>query len=251
MMNTLSLRKPLLIFGAAVLLSMLGLIISTYTPAGAQGETSMNRTISVSGTGQVFGTPDVAYINLGVDQTDSDLARAVENARTTLANIITALEAAGVAREDIQTANFNVYPEDRFNPTTGMPTGERTFRAQLAVNVTVRQIENASAIITAALGAGANSLNGLSFGIADTTALESEARTKAVENARLRANELAGALGVSVGDVMTIVEGVNMPVPLMEARNVLMSDVAGGNAQIAPGQLGVTVNISVVFAIGG
>src|SRR5690349_8179353 len=86
-------------------------------PVRAQADLPIgpSNSISVSGSGQASGTPDVAYINLGIDTTDADVGQAVENANTEIAAIIAALTDAGVDAKDIQTTNFNVYPEDRYD----------------------------------------------------------------------------------------------------------------------------------------
>ncbi|MBZ0280047.1 MAG: SIMPL domain-containing protein [Anaerolineae bacterium] len=210
--------------------------------------------ISVSGSGEAYGTPDVAYVYLGVDTVDANVGAAVDQANKDLAAIIDAVKALGIAAEDIQTANFNVYPEDRYDPQSGQPTGERVYHVQQSLNVTVRDITQAGAVIDAGLGAGADTVNGLSFGIADTTTLEQEARLKAVEDARSRAAELAAAFGVTLGEPIIISEVFgNSPVyPLGRAADAVAMGMGGAApSQINPGQLSVNVQISVTFAIGG
>lgn len=204
--------------------------------------------ISVSGSGQASGTPDVAYINLGVDTIDPDVGQAVENANTEMAAIIVALTDAGVDPKDIQTTNFNVYPEDRYDQN-GQPTGERVYHVQNSLTVTVRDIANVGAVIEAGLGAGADSINGLNFGIDDTAALEQEARVNAIADARQRAQQLAEAFGVTLGDPIIISEVTNdfYPPPLPLAAR---ADMGGAGPQITPGQLQVSVQVNVTFAIG-
>ncbi|MDX2137232.1 MAG: SIMPL domain-containing protein [Chloroflexota bacterium] len=253
-MTIVSKRKTQIIGAVGLALIVIAIAMMTFgRSAFAQPGLPMTteRTITVSGIGQAFGTPDTAYITFGVDRVSADINESVSGARDTLADIIAALEAAGVERADIQTTNFNVYPEDRFNPTTGQPTGERTFRTTLGVSVTVRDLDETSTIITAALDAGANRIDGLSFGIADVAALETEARTSAAANARARADELAAAFEVSVGEVVNIVEGSNFGgIPLPAARQD-MGVGMGGNMQIVPGQLSVTVQVTVTYTLGG
>ncbi len=243
-------------WGAAALalaaLTALVIGLSSRTVA-AQGMSGAGRTITVNGFGEVFGAPDTAYINLGVDRSDADVTAAVEGARQTLAAVVDALVSeGGIAPNDIQTSGFFVYAEDRFDPMTGRPTGERVYRAQLSISVTVRDIDAASSVISLALNAGANSLNGLNFGIADTGALEADARLQAVADARERAQRLAEAFGVTLGEVISISEGVQLPgpVPFPGGRAPAMADGLGGS-NINPGQLGVSVQLAVTFAISG
>lgn len=233
-----------------VILAVLVLLSMAAVPALAQqaGYPPTN-SITVSGAGQAGGTPDVAYINLGVDTVSANVSEAVAQANTTMEQLIEAIQATGVAPEDIQTISFNVYPEDVFDPQSGSTTGERNYRVNNMLNVIVRDISSVSSVIQAGLNAGATSVNSLSFGIADTTELEQEARVEAVENARSRAQNLAEALGVTLGGPIIISETFSsFPGPVM--YDTASVGFGGAGPQITPGQLNVNVNITVTFAIG-
>lgn len=236
----------------AVMLMVLALLSVAGGPVSAQtvvsGAGPVN-SISVSGSGDASGTPDVAYVNLGVDTTDADVGKAVENANTEMAAIISAITDTGVDAKDIQTTNFNVYPEDKYD-TNGQPTGERIYHVQNSLSVTVRDIAKASAVIDAGLKAGADTVNGLSFGIDDTSALEQEARLKAVEDARTRAGQLADAVGVKLGNpiIVSEVTGGSFP-PAIPYAAMDAAGMGGAGPQITPGQLQVTVQVNVTFAI--
>lgn len=236
-----------------VILAVLALLLvaggPVYVAQAQQGGYPPTNSITVSGAGQASGTPDVAYISLGVDTVNANVSEAVSQANTTMQQIIKAIQDAGVAAEDIQTVSFNVYPEDKFDQN-GASTGQRNYRVNNMLSVTVRDINKVSDIIQAGLNAGATSVNGLSFGIADTTSLEQEARTKAVENARSRAQNLADALGVTLGAPIIISETFGGgPGPVMyDAAAVGMG---GAGPQITPGQLNVSVQVNITFAIVG
>jgi uncharacterized protein YggE len=239
--------------GAAGLVLAAALLVfnwSTPRMAGAQaGDASMNNTISVSGSGEAMGTPDIAYISLEVDYTDANAGTAINEANTRMRAIIAALIGAGLAEADIQTASYNVFPQETYDGN-GNPTGERTFRVQNSLNVTVREMGRAGEIIDVALAAGANTVNSLSYGFADSQALESQARQQAVEDARARAQELATLFGVTLGEPIMISESVGGFVPLPAAYNRMDIAQAGGVApQITPGQMSVNVSISVSFAL--
>jgi uncharacterized protein YggE len=239
------------IFGAALALLAVVLLVGTAVrPVSAQDTGSISRTISVNGSGEAFGTPDIASISMGVDVSDADISVALNNANSTLARIVEALKAAGVDEKDIQTAYFNVYPEDQYDPNTGAATGQRVFHVSTAANVTLRDIQQVAAVIQSGLSAGANSVGSLSFGIADMKKLEEQARLNAVADARARAEQLAAAFGVSVGEVITVSESYSSGSgqPLFRADAVMAS---GAAPQINAGELSVSVQVSVTFAIGG
>lgn len=223
-----------------------GIIPAASQPTG--GYPPVN-SISVSGSGEAYGTPDIAYVQLGVDTAGTNLGQAVSQNNSAMERVRQALLDAGIAEEDLQTTNFNVWIEDKTDPQTGQLTGERVYHVQNTLNVTVRDIAKIGDMLDVALNAGANTVYGLSFGISDTTALESEARRKAVEDARTRAQELAEALGVTLGNPIIISEstggGVVVPMYAVEAA----AGRGGGAPPISQGQMAVTVSVSVVYSI--
>lgn len=240
--------KTISLAGMVMLIVLMFLSVAA-GPAGAQDVST--RTINVSGSGQAYGTPDTAYVNLGVDIADADIGKALENANQTMNAITKALTDAGVDAKDIQTVNFNVYPEDKYDPQTGQATGERVYHVQNSVNVTVRDISKVGGVMQAGLGAGANTLNGLSFGISDMKTLEAEARKAAVADARDRAEQLAAAFGVQVGEVVSVSETFGS-VPLFADFKLAQNEGFGGAApSVSPGQLSVSVQVNVTFAVGG
>jgi uncharacterized protein YggE len=206
--------------------------------------------VSVTGFGEASGTPDVAYIQLGVDKTSQDVGQAVSDTNKTMEGVMAALDQFGVAKEDIQTTGFNVWPEDRYDPQTGMPTGERVYHVQNMVNIKVRDIAQTGKVIESALSAGANQVFGLSFGIDDTSTLEGEARTDAVADAKVRAEQLAEALGLKLGDAIIISETYGGVSPYMVERAAYEGLGGGGGAPpISEGQLTVSATVTVTFEL--
>jgi uncharacterized protein YggE len=240
-------------------LSLLAMVVLMTSCAGGGGVVPVpsqpssgyppTNSISVSGSGEAYGTPDIAYIQLGVDTAGADLGQAVAQNNSAMERVKQALLDAGIAQEDLQTTNFNVWIEDKTDPQTGQLTGERVYHVQNTLNITVRDIAKIGDVIDAALNAGANTVYGLTFGISDTTALESEARRKAVEDARTRAQELADALGVRLGNPIIVSEstggGIVVPMFAVEAA----AGRGGGAPPINQGQMAVTVSVSVVYSI--
>lgn len=245
--KTLSVTAMVALVLALVLAAVSGTALAA--PASQQGGYLPTNSITVSGSGQATGTPDVAYVNLGVDTVNASISEAVAQANATMQALIAALQEVGVAAEDIQTISYNVYPEDRFDPQTGSSTGERVYRVNNMLTVTVRDIAKVSDVMQAGLNAGATSINGLSFGIDDTSALEQDARVKAIEDARQRAQNLADALGVTLGAPIIVNEALGGGgYPMYDMAQAV--GMGGAGPQITPGQLNVNVSVTVTFAIG-
>jgi len=207
-------------------------------------------TLTVTGIGMAAGEPDIAYIDLGVETMDASIATAFATAADTMQNVISALSEAGIAREDIRTSAVNIYPQDNYDPQTGQPT-DRTYRVSNTLHVTVRDVTMVETVINTAVNAGANSIYNFAFGIEDTAALEEQARQAAVANARLRADQLAAALGVTVGRPVVITEsyGGNPVPPIPYGYGGAAMDVAQSSLPVETGQLNVTVQILVTYSI--
>lgn len=205
--------------------------------------------ISVSGMGEVFGKPDIAFIELGIDVTNEDVGAAVERANEVMNAVLAAISQQNIAEEDMQTVYFNVWPEDRYDDK-GQPIG-RVYHVQNTLRVKVRDIATISDVIGAGLNAGANSVNSLSFSIEDTSALEAEARQKAIADARSRAEQLADGLGVSLGAPLSVSESSGgVPIVVRDVYAVPEAAGMGGGPSISTGQLSVQVYVNISFAIG-
>ncbi|MBN1312968.1 MAG: SIMPL domain-containing protein [Anaerolineae bacterium] len=214
---------------------------SLASPAGAGNTT--NR-ITVSGSGQAYGKPDVAYVDLGIDVTNTSISPALTQANQVIDDVQAAVKEAGIAEEDIQTTNFSVYPEDRYDPQTGQPTGERIYHVQNVLRITVRDVSKVGNVIDAGTGAGANTVHNVSFSILDTQDLADQARTEAVADAKERAQQLADGFDVKLGGATLISESYDsVPVVLPAADFV----GKGGGAPVSSGQLVVSVQVNVTF----
>ena len=139
--------------------------------------------MTVSGTGTVRVTPDTATINLGVSTQDTDVAQAVAASNLAAEAIINSVKTLGVAPEDVRTTYFNVSPQPMYDQT-GMPTGQTTYWVNNTLVVTLHQVDQLGALLQAAVAAGANSINGISFDLTDKSQAEEQARQAGYGRAR-------------------------------------------------------------------
>lgn len=230
-----------------ILLTLLLTLLIGAGSAAAQQIGLPPNTITVSGEGSAMGTPDVAYVRLGVQTSGSDITTAFADANATVEGLINALAEAGVARVDMQTSGLYIFQDALYDPQTGMP-GEPIFRVGNSLQITIREVERVGELISLAVSNGANSIDSLQFGIADTTALEDEARLDAIADARERAQKLAEAMGVTLGTPLIVEEYApsSIGIPIGGGRGgMAMADIA----PIEGGQLSVTVNVRVTFRL--
>ncbi len=212
------------------------------------------RTITVIGRGEVKTQPDTANTNIGVEVTAPTVDEAMSQAKERMAALLAALKELGIAEKDIQTSNFSVYFErtssDMPAPRSGDGSTDQQapgfYRVSNMVQVTIRDLEQVGQVLETAVKAGANNIWGINFSVSDPATLEAQARENAVQDARARAEALAGLHGVELGSVVAVSEVIGGASPVFaEAAKAL----GGGGAPIEPGELTLSTQIQVVYAI--
>jgi uncharacterized protein YggE len=204
--------------------------------------------ISVNGEGLVKAKPDVAQTTIAVDVTNADPIAAQRDAATRMDKVIAKLKEMGVAADDIKTNQYSLTPQYNYTQNKETPTLVG-YRVVNSVAVTIKQLDKVGQILDAAATAGATSLQGVTFTIADPTAVQSQARVAAVKQARARAEELARAAGASLGKVTSINESTAGATP-QYAPSVSRSAAMGvTDTPIVSGELEVRVNVQMTYAI--
>ncbi|MBN1563673.1 MAG: SIMPL domain-containing protein [Anaerolineae bacterium] len=211
---------------------------------------SGQRTITVTGYGTAYGAPDIARVGLGVEAVNADIKAAMDDVTGRMAAVMAALTDSGVAAEDIRTEYFSIYQDYSYGaPTFGME-GEMIdpqYRVSTSITITIRNTDQVSNLIALAVDSGANIVNYIEFNIEDRATLQSDARGKAVQNAQERAAELAGLLGLTVGDALSVIENsdVYMPTGLGGGGGYAMDSAVA----ISEGQLSVSMSVTITFAL--
>ena len=209
-----------------------------------------DRAIHVTGSGSVTGEPDIATLDLGVSVEQETIAEAREEAASTMTALIASLKANNVAEKDIKTENFSIHPQYDYTDNGRILRG---YRVNNTVRAKIRELATLSDIIDAAAGAGGNNIviNSIQFMIDDTTPLQTQARSLAVKDAEAKAQTLAEASGVTLGEPITITESTYFegpPIPFATAE-AAFDDAARTSTPIVAGELTVTVNVTVVYEI--
>ena len=225
---------------------ILALILSACGTAPVQP-----RTLVVSGNGTVSLTPDIAYIYIGVHTDDPDLASGVSKNNTQAQTLVNALKNAGIDGKDIQTSNFSVYTNGNqvFDKATGQTTNAGAYYSvDNTVYVTMRDLSKLGTILNTAVSSGANSINSISFDVADKTAAMEQARQKAMTNASNLAAELAKTASVKLGEIQNVTYSDISPSPYYGMGG---GGAAAPNASvpIQPGQTQISVTVSVTYTI--
>ena len=208
------------------------------------------RTLSISGSGQVTLVPDIARINIGV-HTEAPFVTTAINQNKTLAQAITdALGEKGVEAKDIQTANFNVYPMNRYDEWGKVTSVE--YSVDNTLYITVRDLKVLSEILDAAILAGANQINGISFDVEDRAVAQEQARDLALKDAQAKAKDVAETVGVTLGEIQNINVSNNSYVQpyRMDGMGGMAMDMAmETEVPISAGQIVVTYEVNLIYSI--
>ena len=203
--------------------------------------------ITISAQGQVTAKPDVAYINLGVSTTAPTAREAMAQNNSALATVIAKLESMGVAKKDMQTGYVSLNPQ-----TTPVKPGEQgtdkitSYWASNTLNVTVNDLTKVGELLDAAITAGANTVNGIRFGVKDNSTLNDQALTAAVKTARAKADLVADGLGLKVTGVQSVsVDSYVGPEPVYAKMSA--AGARDASVPIEAGELTITASVRVTF----
>jgi uncharacterized protein len=202
----------------------------------------MDTGVSVVGSGQVSGTPDVLRVTFTVERAEPDVAAALATVGERTDAVIAALQAKGVERSQLATSAVNVYQDYR---EPGAPTA---YRAGHTIQLETKDLTGFGALLNAAVDAAGNSLGlqGVQFDIEDKSDLLTQARELAFQQARAKAGHLAGLAGYSLGGVTAVSETQSpdgIPVVRMSASKAYESSLT-----LTPGEHTVEVSLHVNFA---
>lgn len=210
--------------------------------------TANPRTINVTGNGKIYLTPDIVYISIGVHTENKDAAEAVTANNAISKKVTDVLTAAKIETKDIKTSNFNIYPQQIYDQN-GKVEGI-LYVVDNSVYVTVRDLTKISNILGKVIEAGANSISGIQFDVADKTEALTQAREAAVANAKSQAEELCKAAGVTLGEIQSMNIYATSSPTLFDAKGIgSMELTASTNVPITPGELAVSVDVNMVFEI--
>ena len=182
----------------ALILALMVLAVS----AAALADTE----IAVSGEGNILVSADTAVVNIGVNIRDRNALKAQQRANEVIAAVRKVLTDNGIAAEDINTGYVDLYSIYDYDYSSGSETVSM-YTANSMLAIQLKDMTQVGKVIDLAFGAGANSLNGVSFSASDTDAARKEALKAAVEQARVKAEVLAEAAGLKITGIEAINEG--------------------------------------------
>jgi uncharacterized protein YggE len=231
---------------AATGLAALGLSAcdSSVGPTGTPDKGT--RQVTVVGAGQVKGTPDTLSVNASIEFVAPDVSGAMNQTSERLQAVIDALVGSGIDRKDISTTQVSLQPQFAGGDNTAIIG----YRASNSIDVKIRKLEAASQTLSLIVSTGgeATRINTVNYSIEDDSQLVKDARARAFNDAKDRAQQYAQLSALKLGKVMSITEsgGATPPAPPMPYSR--------GGAEMAavpvePGQQTVGFSVTVIFEL--
>ena len=213
-------------------------------PAHHDRMTARPATVTVSGTGTAAATPDVAEITTGVVTQASTAAQALAANSQAMEQLMRSLEALGIAARDVQTTSLSVSPQRR-QERDGRAGEIVGYEVVNQVHVKVRELPSLGRVLDQQVAQGANSIQGIRFGLRDPAPLLDEARKRAMADARRRADLYASAAGLKVGRVLSVQEAGTVS-PRPDAMGRVMMSAA---VPVAAGEQEIQASVTVTYAL--
>lgn len=243
--------------------------------------TNKNDVFSVTGEGRVSVKPDIAEVNFGVATTGQTVAVVQSQSNEAINKVVEEIKKLGIADADIKTTNYNIYPQydtqgaavpltvaaapamdtmavrdiamsaEPVMVTMPAPSGRTPritgYGMNVNIVVTVRDLTKVNQVIDTATANGANQVSNISFTVDDEEKYQAEARKLAIDDAKSKANELAGAAGLRLGKVVGVYES-----PVYYGRDVMMSAKAegmggAGSTALQPGSTEIATQVTLNY----
>lgn len=208
--------------------------------------------ITIQGRGEVRAAPDMATIMSGVTTQGATAREALDANTAAMSELIAALKEAGIEARDIQTSGFSVNPNYVYSDARDdlgytLPPKINGYQVANSVTVVVRDLEDLGSILDQSVTVGANTVNGVSFSVADPSELLNEARKAAFADARAKAELYAGVAGATLGSLESINETQDYGSPQPYAMYARAEMQSSADVPVEAGELTFAITVNVAW----
>lgn len=207
-------------------------------------QTTKQDVFQAQGTGEASAVPDTATISFAVTKQASTIQDAQNQTNTTSTAILNSLKALGIDSKNIKTINYDVQPNYVQNQTiTGYSVTQN-------MEVKMQTLNKVNTAIDALTKNGANVIGQVSFGFSNSLQqkLENQARQEAVDKAKQKAESLAHAAGIHLGQVINVTENpANTPQPLPMLQAAKTTGEGSVPSQVTPGENSISTTVTLSY----
>lgn len=263
-MSTRTLRSSLLTASVISMITLAGLAAPLSAAAQPASTTMMQASsspiapvVTATGSATVARAPDQAVVMLGVATVGTTSTDAQDKLNTTLDKVVKAVKALSLPDLKVQTQWVSlqpVYEQVDYREQQRQPREPKIigYNASNTIRVSVGDVNKAGLIIDAAIAAGANQVQGLSFELKDDRAAKDEALRSAARDARTKAEAMADALGLRVVRIVEVQSGViarPLPSYRMAGRGPSDAMMAAAPTVVEPGEVSITEQVTVTVEV--
>ncbi|WP_108397171.1 SIMPL domain-containing protein [Devosia submarina] len=211
-------------------------------------------TITIDGIGEVRAAPDMAIITSGVTTQGATAREALDANSAAMAELVNTLKESGIEARDIQTSGFSVnpdyvYTDERDENGYTRPPKIAGYQVTNSVTLSVRDLEALGTILDKAVTVGANTINGISFSVADPSDLLDDARRLAFADAREKAGLYAEAADSSLAELVSISESQSFNQPPPMPMYAMRAEAAAASVPVEAGELSFSINVTVQWEL--
>jgi len=208
--------------------------------------TNIQATVDVTGEGIVKVVPDEVTIIVQVENKGQNPKELKQKNDFVINDVLQYIKSMKIADKYVQTQYV------RLNKNYDYQTKEYSYVANQSISIYLKDLERYESLMNGLVERGINRINGISFSSSKIDELKSQARIKAIQNAKMKAEEYTNALGQSIGKAVLISEfsNTNYPGPVNRANMMQSSDALGMEQQtISVGEIEIITKVNVSFLL--
>lgn len=221
-----------------------GILIAFLISLSVMGQEKINKpNVSVSGVGMVKVTPDEVMINVSVNHEGSQAKEVKAKTDNDINQVLEFLKGENIASKDVKTEYVQL--NKRYNHNSDI----EEYNASQAISIKLRDIKKYESIIAGLMQSGINRINGIQFQSSEIEKYKTEARIKAIQNAKEKASTYAEALGQDLGKAYQVAETTNYGAYPVFRANSMQAESSGSKKTLAVGEMEVKIKIEVAFIL--
>ena len=208
--------------------------------------TIIQPTIDVMGVGIVKVTPDEVTIKVQVEHKGQNPKELKQKNDFIINDVLAFIKSMNIADKQVQTEYV------RLNKNYDYQTKTYNYLANQSVSIYLKDLKIYESLMNGLMERGINRIDGISFSASTINNLKSQARIKAMQNAKMKAEEYTKVLNQSIGKAVLITEfnNTNYPGPVNRKTMMMSSDASGMEQQtIAVGEIEVVTKVNVSFLL--
>lgn len=223
------------------------LILTVMTTVAIQAQDKVIQPqISVSGEGKIKVIPDEAIISIAVETKGEESSKVKKENDTSIDKVLKFLKSTKIDPKNIKTERVSLYPQYDYQKK------KNYYYASQTISIHLKDLSHYEVIMSGLVDAGVNRVNGVVFQSSQMEILKSDARKRAVADAKKKAEDFAGALGQKVGKAIVVSDN-SQPIynPPMY-RNVMMEAKMEGDMSqetLAIGEIEINTNVNITFIL--